>query len=250
MSNTDEIKFNEMDERIERFLRGQMSPEEEAQLHEDLKNDPDLREHARAVSSLIKGIRFKEFISEYSVRRSIEEQGKEPSKMYGCELIDDEEDTITHKAKPSNLRRLIIWTSSIAAALMLVVGVSVYIEKMRYDQTDEMLSPYYTHYDIASLSRGETDSIAIAHLYTLFNRIPYEKDMSDIIAELEPIYASLDDDFTYYPYANDIAWNLALAYVKAGEKEKAKTLLDKLKDDNIGTPIEEKINLLLSTLAE
>ncbi len=31
---------------------------------------------------------------------------------------------------------------------------------------------------------------------------------------MEPIYKSLGDNFTYNAYANDIAWNLALAYVK------------------------------------
>lgn len=251
MSNTDEIKFNEMDERIERFLRGQMTPEEEAQLHEDMKNDTDLREHALAVSELVKGIRFYEFVSDYSVIRSVQKQSEEPLKRCGMEITDDAESTPPEEPKkPSNLRRLIIWSSSIAAALVLVIGYNFYVENARYARVNEMLSPYYEHYDAASLSRGEADSVTIAHLYTLFNRIPEEKDMKDIIAELEPIYASLDTDFTYYPYANDIAWNLALAYVKAGEKEKAKAILDKLKDDNIKTPIEEKVNAILSTLAE
>lgn len=246
MNNIDEIKFNEMDERIERFLRGQMSPEEEAQLHEDLKKDPELREHARAVSVLVKGIREKESYRDKCMTQQIIRNSEEYLRPYGMELLEDgDKSNLGESKKPSNLRRLIIWTSSIAAALVLVVGVSAYIEKMRYEQTDEMLSPYYTHYDIASLSRGETDSITIAHLYTLFNRIPDEKDMSAIIAELEPIYASINEDFTYYPYANDIAWNLALAYVKAGEKEKAKEMLNKLISDSEGTPIEEKAQMLL-----
>lgn len=251
MNNTDEIKFNEMDERIERFLRGQMTPEEETQFHEDINNNPDLREHTLVVSSLIKGLRFSEFISDYSVIRSVQKQSEEPLRHCGMEIADDEEETPPEEPKkPNNLRRLIIWSSSIAAALALVIGYNFYAESARYAQVNEMLSPYYEHYDPTSLSRGDADSVTIAHLYTLFNRIQEEKDMKGIIAELEPIYASLGTDFTYYPYSNDIAWNLALAYVKAGEKEKAKTLLDKLKDDNIGTPIEEKINLLLSTLAE
>ena len=249
MNNIDEIKFNEMDERIERFLRGQMSPEEEEQLHEDLKNDPDLREHASVVSALVKGIREKEGYRDKCATHRIIRESEEYLRPCGMELPEDEDNSVlVESKKPSNLRRLIIWTSSIAAALVLVVGISVYIEKMRYEQTDEMLSPYYTHYDIASLSRGETDSITIAHLYTLFNRIPDERNMSAIIAELEPIYASLDDDFTYYPYANDIAWNLALAYVKAGEKEKAKEVLNKLISDSEGTPIEEKAQILLKEI--
>ena len=251
MSNTDEIKFNEMDERIERFLRGQMTPEEEAQLHEDMKNDPDLREHALAVSELVKGIRLNEFVSDYSVIRSVQKQSEEPLKRCGMEITDDAESTPPEEPKkPSNLRRLIIWSSSIAAALVLVIGYNFYVENARYARVNEMLSPYYEHYDAASLSRGDADSITINQLYTLFNRIPEEKDMKDIIAELEPIYASLDTDFTYYSCANDIAWNLALAYVKAGEKEKAGTILQELITDNPNTPISLKAQELLKKIRE
>ena len=249
-NNTDEIKFNEMDERIERFLRGQMTPEEETQFHEDINNNPDLREHALVVSSLIKGLRFSEFISDYSVIRSVQKQSEEPLRHCGMEIADDEEETPPEEPKkPNNLRRLIIWSSSIAAALALVIGYNFYAESARYAQVNEMLSPYYEHYDPTSLSRGDADSVTIAHLYTLFNRIQDEKDMKDIIAELEHIYASLDDDFTYYPYANDIAWNLALAYVKDNQTDKAISILRKIHTDNPGTPISDKAELLLKEIS-
>lgn len=247
-NNSDEIKFNEMDERIERFLRGQMTPEEEAQLHEDLKNNPELREHALAVSALVKGLREKEKYHDKCVTHRILRDSKESLRPCGMEITEDEKSTPTEPQKPSNLRRLIIWSSSIAAALALVIGYNFYAENARYAQVNEMLSPYYEHYDPASLSRGEADSVTIAHLYTLFNRIPEEKDMKEIIAELEPIYASLESDFTYYPYANDIAWNLALAYVKAGEKEKAITVLKAIVHDNKDLPIADKAVTLIETL--
>ena len=111
-----------------------------------------------------------------------------------------------------------------------------------------MLSPYYVQYDLDELSRGETDSVTISHLYTLFNRISEEKDMKEIIAELEPIYESLDSDFTYYPYANDITWNLALAYVKAGNKEKAISVLETIVRENEDSPIAAKAKALIQTL--
>lgn len=225
MSNTDEIKFNEMNERIERFLRGQMTPEEEAQLHEDLKNNPDLREHALAISALIKGLR-------------------EKVRLQDQNIINE----VTAHKKPKNLRRIIIWSSSIAAALVLVIGYNFYAENARYGRVNEMLSPYYEHYNLSALSRGETDSVTIAYLYNLFNRIQEEKDIRDIIAELEPIYNSLDSDFTYYPYANDIAWNLILAYIKDGQIDKAMALLEKLQNDSPGTPISVKAHELLIKL--
>ena len=74
--------------------------------------------------------------------------------------------------------------------------------------------------------------------------------MSSIIKELEPIYLSLNTDFTYYPWANDIAWNLALAYIKDDQIDKAVLILNKLKDDNPDTPIYNKAEELIKKLKD
>lgn len=225
MSNTEETKFYELDERIERFLRGEMSTEEEARFREELKSDPELRNHARAVTALLKGL-------------------QEKGKQHDQEIVNE----VTAQKPRNNIRRLVMWTLSAAAVVALYFGYSYHAENLRYERVNEMLTPYYVHYDIDELSRGETDSATVAHLFTLFNRIPEEKDMTDIIAVLEPIYESLDSNFTYYPYANDIAWNLALAFVKAGEKEKAKTILHKLTNANTGSLIEQKARAILDEI--
>ena len=74
--------------------------------------------------------------------------------------------------------------------------------------------------------------------------------MSKIIEELEPIYANLDSDFTYSAYANDIAWNLALAYIKDDQTDKAINILEKLEKDNPDTPIAAKASELKNKLQE
>lgn len=225
MSNAEDTRFQEMDERIERFLRGEMTVEEEARLREELKSNAELREHARAISTLLKGIRAK-------------------SRQRDQEIISE----VTTNKQPNNNRRIALWIASAAAVLALYFGYSFHAENARIAQVNEMLAPYYMHYDMDELSRGETDSVTIAHLYTLFNRIPEERDMTEIIAELEPIFSSLDEDYTFYPYANDITWNLALAYVKAKETDKAKNLLYKLIASNKGSSIEQKARKLLDEL--
>ena len=72
--------------------------------------------------------------------------------------------------------------------------------------------------------------------------------MSKIIEELEPIYANLDSDFTYSAYANDIAWNLAFAYIKDDQTDKAINILEKLEAENPGTPIAVKASELKKKL--
>ena len=243
MSNIEDIKFQEMDERIELFLRGEMSMEEEAHFREELKTNSELREHAHALTMLLKAIRAKEWYHDRIIIHEVE-----PKQICACIGPEDEEDSPTATKRPYYLRRFIIWASSIAAALILYFGYSYNAENVRYAQVNEMLTPYYELYDIDALSRGETDSVAIAHLYSLFNRIPEETDMTDIIAELEPIYDSLESDYTYYPYSNDVSWNLALSYVKAGEDEKAIVILNELCASNPASPIEGKAEKLLKTL--
>ena len=98
------------------------------------------------------------------------------------------------------------------------------------------------------MQRADVDSATIVHLYALFTQIQENRSVSYIIKELEPIYHSLDDDFTYNSYANDISWNLALAYIKDDQKDKAITILQKIKADNPDTPIYNKADGLIKKL--
>ena len=103
---------------------------------------------------------------------------------------------------------------------------------------------------MSDYARGDIDSTKVANLYTLFNNIQKQRHVSSIIAELEPIYTSLGHDFTYSAYANDIALNLALAYIKDDQTDKAIPILEKLEKDNPDTPIATKAGELLLILRE
>ena len=139
---------------------------------------------------------------------------------------------------------------SCSIAALFVIFFGVYKEK-RYQDLSAIVSPHYSEYNMSEYSRGDDiDSVTVAHLYTLFNNIKEQRNVNDIIEELEPIYASLDSDFTYSAYANDIALNLALAYIKNDQIDKAISILEKLKEDNPETPIAAKANELLKKLQE
>ena len=112
------------------------------------------------------------------------------------------------------------------------------------------VSPYYMKYDMAVVSRGDVDSAKVVHLYSLFSQIQDDRYMSGVIEELEPIYLSLDNDFAYHPWANDIAWNLAVAYVKDDQIDNAVTILKKLTEENPDTPIYTKANELIKKLSD
>lgn len=221
MNKNDNIIIDGIDERIESFLRGEMTAEEEAAFKQEIHQNPELRSRAMAMTSLIKGLRDKNTTREVAV--------------------------IKENSAKSRVRPILWWVGSVAAVFALIFGV---YKDNRYRMLDATVSPYYTEYDMSDISRGDVDSATVVHLYGLFSQIQENRSVSDIIKELEPIYNSLDDDFTYNAYANDIAWNLALAYVKDDQIDKAVTILQKLKADNPDAPISLKAQELLRKISE
>jgi hypothetical protein len=217
MDNKD-ILQQTIDDRIDAFVRGMMTEEEESTFEQEIKANPELRAQVLATLSLIKGIRT-------------QEAGKERV-------------LIQSNAK-DKVRTLLWWATSIAAVFAIFFG---YSKDKRYNELSDIVSPYYSEYSMSDYSRGDVDSITVAHLYTLFSNIKEQRNMSKIIEELEPIYANLESNVTYSFYANDIAMNLALAYIKDNQIDKAIPVLDKLVKDNSDTPIATKAQNLIKEI--
>lgn len=218
MDKNNDILQESIDERIDAFIRGVMTEEEEQAFKQEIKADPELRAQVMATVSMIRGIR---------------EQGSAHDKA------------IISKYDNSRVRSVLAWACSIAAVIAIFFG---YSKDKRYNELSGIVSPYYSEYSMSEYSRGDVDSATVAHLYTLFNNIKEQRNMSKIIEELEPIYANLDSDFTYSAYANDIAWNLAFAYIKDDQTDKAINILEKLEAENPGTPIAVKASELKKKL--
>ena len=218
MDKNDDILQESIDDRIDAFIRGMMTEEEEQVFKQKIQADPELRAQVMATISMIRGIR---------------EQGSAHDKA------------IISKYDNSRVRSVLAWACSIAAVIAIFFG---YSKDKRFNELSGIVSPYYSEYSMGECSRGDVDSATVAHLYTLFNNIKAQRNMSKIIEELEPIYANLDSDFTYSTYANDIAWNLALAYIKDDQTDKAINILKKLEANNPDTPIAVKANELKEKL--
>lgn len=218
MDKNNDILQQALDDRIDAFIRGMMTEEEEAAFKQEIQADPDLRAHVLATVSLIKGIRTQNA---------------------------EKERTLIQPQQNNKVRTLVWWATSIAAVFAIFFG---YSKDKRYNELSALVSPYYTEYSIDDYARGDIDSTKVANLYTLFNNIQKQRHVSSIIAKLEPIYTSLDHDFTYSAYANDIALNLALAYIKDDQADKAIPILEKLEKDNPDTPISAQAQEILKKL--
>ena len=207
-------------ERIERFLREQMTPEESEAFMNDLKKDKELREEAQMMALLIKEMK--------------EEQAKENEVL--------RQRVMASKTKSKNIR-MIRWAISIAAMIVLLFGAAVLWN--RQAASDPLFAQYYTSYDTGR-ERGGDDAVK-NELAELFNKIESEKDVTPIIARLQTIYDKIQSNDEHYSeysyYENDIAWYLALAYIKDHNFGKAEELLEPLKerDDSAATELLEAI---------
>jgi len=197
-------------ERIERYLREQMTPEENEAFLNDLRRDKELREEAQMMALLIKDMK--------------EEQAKQDETI--------KQEILTSKGgSAAKTIQLVKWIGSIAAMFILLFGANQWYTSYKIDK---VYDAYYTPYD-ASLARGGDDETIKQELAKLYNKVGTEKNLTSVITRLQTIYdgiQSASDDYADYTYyENDIAWYLALAYIKDHNLEKAKELLKPLADN-------------------
>ena len=252
MDKNDDLLMDGMDDRIEAFLRGEMSADEEAAFKQEIRQNPELRNRAMTMTSLIKGLQAQETAFKQKIKSNSELRNRDIAMIsfnngLQTQKTDKKASIIKGSTAKSKVRSILLWVTSIAAVFAIFFGI---YKDHRYRMLDAAVSPYYTEYDMSDISRGDVDSATIAHLYDLFIQIQENRNVSDIIKELEPIFNSLEADFTYNTFANDIAWNLALAYVKEDQIDKAISILQKLKADNPDTPICNKADELIKKLKD
>ena len=201
-------------DRIDKFLKDQMSEEESNAFLHDLECNKELREQAQITALMI---------------RELEEcQAKEDA-----EIIEE----VLASKKRARILSMVRWSLSIAAMLFLVFGtVTLWNKKSDtdalYAQADNIFEQHYSPYVLQGDSRSRGgDSEVEKELAVLFNQVGTEKDISTVINKLQKIYDSVDSEYEYSLYADDITWYLALAYLKDHNLGKAKELLKPLVDN-------------------
>ena len=227
MDKDKDILIDSMDERIESFLRGTMSAKEEGEFKQEIKSNPELRSRAMEMTALVKGLHTHESNRENMLINS----------------ITANQSVVANKG--TRRYSFLWWACSAAAVCVIFFNI---FKAQRYRTLDDTISPYYTN--IPDSPRGDTDSVTVAHLYSLFGQIQKQRNVTNVIKELETIYASRELVQTYHSYSNDIALYLALAYVKDDQIDKAIPILEKLKEDNPDTPIYLKADELLKKLQD
>ena len=199
-------------ERIERFLREQMSPEENDAFLNDLKNDKDLREEAQMMALMIKEMK--------------EEQIKQSEKLTEDVLAEEKQ------AKKARIISMVRWPLSIAAMFILIFGATLLWN--RQSDSEILFNEYYQPYVVQGERGGDDDAIK-EELANLYNKVGTEDDVTPIITRLQTIYDNIlsnnVDYAEYIYYEKDIVKYLALAYIKNNDLNNAKRLLKPYAED-------------------
>lgn len=202
MSNISENIIEQNEERINRYLFGEMSPEENAQFESDLKNDDQLRQQAKSMAQMVK---------------AMDAVGAERDK----EMIS--------KIKSSSVRKVqpVRWISIAASfALILTVGYNIF----DYNRMGNLGKEYASTFPVSTIVRGEEDADVAQKLTALFENVANGEDLDNTISQLTELWSLSQSDIynEYSTYAPYIGWNLAIAHLRNHDKKEAKMILEEL----------------------
>lgn len=192
---------------IERYLKGQLTAEEEKAFREQLKTDKAFRDEVLVTSLMIKQMKQQ---NQEKERAILEEARKE--------------------AAARKRRRWIYRASSIAA--VLIIGFFA-VKPIYFNyKSDQMISKNYAQWSpreegtTKGASRGvvQAGENVVAELSELFDNVGKDKNIKTTIERLEQMQTESETD--YYEYYPDIVWYLALAYVQEKQFDKVSEKLD------------------------
>lgn len=195
---------------IEKYLKGQLSPEEEQAFREHLKTDKELRDEVLASTLMIKNMKQ-------------QNQEKEDA------MLEEVKANAPAAASASRGRGTgwIKWASSIAA-LFVVAFLAAKPVYFNY-KSNQMMSQNYAQWTprVDATSRGEVEAgeTVVAELKELFENVGQGKDMKMTTYRLEKALKESETDYEYNQYTPDIVWYLALAYIQENQFGKARTAL-------------------------
>lgn len=221
-SKKDDI-LQENEERITRYLHGEMTPDEETQFEKDIQSDETLRNQTEAIARTIKAMNA---------------IGSEQDRM----LVEEMRGSSKKKTRPTR------WLS-IAASFALLITVGYYTYD--YTSTVSLGKEYATAFPLSTEIRGEEDDEVFEQLTVLFDNVANNRDIDNTIEQLDVLWQQSQSDTynEYTTYAPYIGWNLAIAYLLDYDKKEARVVLEYLESQNsYGTKYDNLTNELMEKI--
>ena len=203
MEDIKNTTFNdEMSERVDRFLRKEMTEAETKAFIEEVKTNPELKEYYQRQFNLMRGVQFHE------IRELMKaEEEKLSQKKSGAIVIGD------------IFTRYKYVLSTVAVAAAMVLGVFVWDDSRTKSVGTDALAVVWKGSDPIDdcIEKGD-----------------YQGAIELIDKELGKTYELGDDPEAIAAYTqamNDLKYRKALVYLKMGKKRSAKVILKELNDE-------------------
>ena len=227
-------QMSHFDDLTNRFLKKQLTPEEEAQYLNKLKEIPALRERAQVIALAV-------------------EQMGEVSKEASRDLIGrigKQSEAAFRRVAQLPAKQVRLWPRvaryAAAASVIFFVGFGGY-KYYQYDQTISLGAEYYQPMD--AIYRSPEDN-TLKELAKVFKNVETGDNLTETIAQLRKFYslAKSDEYSDYSLYTVDIAWNLAVAHLKNNDRKEAIKVLEEIIQDNQGKAIADKAAELIKKI--
>lgn len=214
----------DIDERIDRFLRGKMTPEEEASFKQDLENDADLKERAVSQAFLVK---------------SMQMTGKLPDMTL----------TAGGNAYPVAASKS-LWKKFAYAAAAIAILVICCVPLVKYHHSTSLAEEYLSTSHVTYMVNRGGDSLTQVEVNEICLAVKSKKDLSENISRLQDIKNEIEKDplskYAYYEY--DVTWYLSLAYLEKGKRRAAIKILEDYIQSNPNDPRSYAMSELLDKI--
>lgn len=215
------IDYEYFDSQVDKYLRNQMTAEEETAFKAELDADEEKKQRARTIALMI--------LSMQKVGRGRDQRIIDTIKT----MSEEQFRNVALKPHAVSLwPRITKYASAACVAGLLAFGGYKYYD---YNQTVSLGEKEYLAYklelpEMGSFKSASDDDIKIrSELTEIFKNVREGNAIPSTIIKLEKLYKqALDEDSSYYYYVDDIAWNLAIAYLKDGNREKPIPLLENM----------------------
>lgn len=227
-------QMSHFDDLTNRFLKKQLTSEEEAQYLNKLKEIPALRKRAQVIALAVEQMGE---VSKEASRNIIDKIGKQSETAY-------------RRTAKLPVRQVRLWPRvaryAAAASVIFFVGLGGY-KYYQYDQTVSLGVEYYQPMD--GIYRSPEDN-TIKEISNVFKKVETGDNLTETIEQLTKFYslAKSDKYSDYSLYTVDIAWNLAIAHLKDNDRKAAIKILEEIILDNQGKAIADKAAELIKKI--
>ena len=195
------MKENEiLEEKIDQYLKGSMTNQEREAFESQIEKDSELRREVELQRAII-----------WTVRKEQLEK-----------IIQNEE---VNFRKKTNIRKLVIYFGSMAVAASLS-GV-FYLGYL--NNCESISNRYYQSYTYTTLPARGDEVLALTHSDSIFFEALHHLENSQKKLAITQLESLNNSSAEMLGATNDaVKWYLSLAYLKNGQKKKAKILLHEI----------------------